>query len=401
MAIVEIAELDPQLRSLYHKKSLDWRWMGQRLCLDVPVDVFSSHQVDTGTQRLLRRIAARGGRWEAALDLGCGYGPICLHLAAAGLAGRVDAIDRDALAVAFTAHNARSNGLPQVSARGAIAYEHVPPAAYDALVTNLPAKAGRSVHQLILLGARRHLRGEGEVWVVAVEPLTQAIDEILAVEAVNIREKAAYKGHVVYSYSFSGEPPVPAEPYVRAETHFNWKGRQYPMRSLHGLAEFDNRSWATDLMLEVFRQRFEGKRITSMLVCEPGQGHVPVLASRIADGVEEIVAVSRDLIALKATQANLRGNDYEGPVQCVHSADLCCTCQEARPDVALATLNEKETAAVNVEKTRRLLSSCGGCPVIVGCRSSLGSRLGDKLRALGIRVPLRKRRKGFCSMLLE
>ncbi len=393
--------MDPQLRSLYRKKSLDWRWMGQRLCLDVPVDVFSSFQVDTGTQRLLRQIATRGGKWAAAVDLGCGYGPICLHLAAAGLADRVDAIDRDALAVTFTAHNARRNALSQVSARGAIAYEHVETAAYDAVVTNLPAKAGRCVHQLILLGARRHLRAEGEVWVVAVGPLEEAIDEVLSVEAVNVRRKIDRKGHVIYNYSFLAEPPVPAEPYVRARMRFQWKGREYPMTSLHGLDEFDNRSWVTDLMLEVFQQRFAGERIGAMLVCNPGQGHVAVLASKIAGGIEEIVAVSRDLIALKATQANLRRNDYEGQLRCVHSADMCGDCGDSRPEIALARLNEKEGTEVNVEKLRRLFSVRAGCRAIVGCRSAFASRLLNGLRVHGIRAAARKKRKGFCVMVLE
>jgi len=134
---------------------------------------------------------------------------------------------------------------------------------------------------------------------------------------------------------------------------------------------------------------------------DPGQGHVAVLASRIAEGVEEIVAVSRDLIALKATRMNLRENDYAGALRCVHSADLCSACDDARPEVALARLNAKETMAVNVEKLSRLLSSCGTCPVLVGCRSSFGSRLQDRLRAQGIRASLKKKRKGFCSMLLE
>jgi 16S rRNA (guanine1207-N2)-methyltransferase len=401
MDIVKTAALGPDLRSLYRKRSLDWRRGGRTLHLDVPVDVFSSFRVDTGTQRLLRRIGGCGRKWGAALDLGCGYGPIGLHLAAAGLAERVDAIDRDALAVDFTAHNARRNGLSQVAARGAIAYEHLPPAAYDAVVMNLPAKAGRRVHELMLLGAARHLRAEGEVWVVAVQPLQDALDEILSVEAVIVREKTARKGHVIYNYSFSAEPPVPAEPYVRARMGFQWKGWEYSMTSLHGLGEFDSRSWATDLMLEVFRQRFRGKEIRSLLVCNPGQGHVAVPAWRIAEGVEEIVAVSRDLIALKATCLNLRGNDYGGALRCVHSADLCGACDDASPEVALARLNEKETLAVNVEKLRRLLSACDGCRAIVGCKSAFASRLRERLRAEGIRASLKKKRKGFCSMVLE
>ena len=138
-----------------------------------------------------------------------------------------------------------------------------------------------------------------------------------------------------------------------------------------------------------------------MLVCTPGQGHVAVVASKIAAGIEEIVAVSRDLIALKATRANLRRNDYEGPLRCVHSADMCGACGDWRPEIALARLNEKEGTEVNIEKLRRLFSVRVGCRAIVGCKSAFASRLLGGLRGHGIRAASRKKRKGFCAMVLE
>ena len=118
---IEYAEPPETLRRLYANKTIESRLMGRTLRLDLPVDVFSSFQVDRGTRRLLRQIQAAAASWNAALDLGCGYGPIALHLAAAGVAGRCTAVDRDALAVSFTAANARHNDLANVEAHGAIA----------------------------------------------------------------------------------------------------------------------------------------------------------------------------------------------------------------------------------------------------------------------------------------
>jgi len=394
-------ELDPTLLSLLCKKTLSWKRPGRELLLDVPVDVFSSFQVDLGTERLLREIDPGDRKWATALDMGCGYGPVGLHLAAAGLAERVDAIDRDALAVAFTNHNARRNALSQVTAWGGIAYDPVPGAAYDAVVTNLPAKAGRSVHELILLGARRHLRPGGMVWLVAVEPLEAAVDEILGAEGVDVRRKVRRKGHVVYSYSFCGEPALPDAPYVRAKASFHWGALEYPMTCLHGLGEFDHRSWLSDLMVDLFHRRFRDQPIRRLMVCNPGQGHVAVLASRIAGEIEAILAVSRDLLGLKATQANLRDNGYQGALRGVHAADFACGCGDAGPDVVLATLNDKEGIEVNVELLRRLFSAGQGCRAVVGCGAGFASRLRDRLKRHGIRASARKKRKGFCASVLE
>jgi len=392
-------ELDAPLRDLYRKKTLAWRRMGRQLALDVPADVFSSFQVDLGTERLLRRIGSCGRKWNSVLDLGCGYGPIALHMAARGAAEHVEAVDRDALAVAFTAHNARQNRLDQVAARGRIAYDLLPEAAYDAVVTNLPAKAGRGVHEFMLLGAQRHLRAGGEVWMVAVEPLAGTLDEILAVDAVTVRERTVLKGHVVYNVSFSGSPPVPAEPYVRERRPFAWKRYDYTMTALHGLGEFDKRSWATDLMLDVFHRQFAGKAVGSLLVGNPGQGHGAVVAAMIARSVEEINAVSRDLIALKATAANLSAAGYRGTLRCIHAVDLSVGAG-ARPDVALILLHRKEGLDVNVEKLRRLRVAGAGCVIVAG-RTALTRRLLDRLGAFGIRGGVQKRRKGFCAALLR
>jgi SAM-dependent methyltransferase len=395
------ADLDGQLLALYRTRSLDVRLLGRRLRLDVPADVFSTFQVDVGTQALLRQIAVAGPTWATALDLGCGYGAICLAVGKAAIAQRADGVDRDALAVAFARHNARANGLSDAGIAGRLAYEEVQPRDYDAVICNLPAKAGEAVHRMMLLGAFDHLTADGEVWIVAVEPLAARIDEILAADAVRLRLRAARKRHVVYRYSFCHPPRLADAPYVRQRRSFRWKGQDYRLTALHGLAEFDSRSWASDLVLEAFAGTCRQQTVRRLMVCNPGQGHVPLLACRLARTIEEVVLVSRDRIALKASPANLLADGYRGAVRAVHTAAFSCGPGAAAPDAAVAVLREKEGLAVNVEKLRRLAATHGGCRVIAGCKSAFGSRLQQALRKAGIRAAVRTKKRGFCAVAFQ
>ena len=326
---------------------------------------------------------------------------IALCLAASAVAGQVDAIDRDALAVAFTRHNARVNGLAGVDARGAIAYEHLPPHAYDAVASNLPAKAGPGVHRLMLLGAFDVLREGGEVWLVAVKPLAEAIDAILSDEAVRLLGKVPRGGHVVYHYGFTGRPALPDRPYHRADETFQWKTREYSLACLHGLGDFDTRGWASGLAIDLFAKTVRSRRVTSLGVCDPGQGHVPVLAALIGGTIERMAVVSRDLIALKATAANLPAGGYAGQLHLTHAVDPSPACRQVEAQVVLATLHEKEGMDVNVEKISRLLSAGRDCRVIAACKAAFGSRLREHLRKFGRHCPLKKKRKGVAAFCFE
>lgn len=390
--------LSPSLFAAYHKKSLALDFLRQEIRLDVPFDVFSTFDVDTGTRRLLRQIAKAAPRWGSALDLGCGYGPLALAVAKAQVAGRVDGIDRDALAVAFARHNARKNRLPDLDLRGALAYEDVG-ARYDAVLCNLPAKAGAGVHRLMMLGAFDHLTPGGEVWLVVVRVLEPAVDEILSADGIELRRKVRAGEHTVYHYGFSGAPPAaPRSPYLREVRRFDWRGHRYTLEALHGLAEYDSRSRATDAVLDLLRHHAKAAGVKAAMVCEPGQGHVPVLLPILWPGLERISIAARNLLALRATEANLRKNSYEGDLRCVHTAEPAAACQPPHPDLIVAMLREKEGIDANVEKVRQLLAASPGRPLIAGCKSAFASRLERQLHRCGVRSRRKKKLRGFCAV---
>ncbi|MCD6303974.1 MAG: methyltransferase, partial [Planctomycetes bacterium] len=325
METPEPTYLDDELFELLGRKTIEWSAAGRPLRLAVPVDVFSGFQVDLGTRRLVRQIDRSGAGWERVLDLGCGYGAVGLYLAAAGRARHVCAVDRDALAAAFCARNAAANGLERVTARGGLDYDALPAGGFDAVVANVPAKAGPPVHRAMLLGASRVLRDGGEVWIVVVEPLAGRVDEILSDPAVELRAKVPLRGHVVYRFGFAGRCELPARPYVRRRGEFTWRDRRYVMTCLHGLAGFDRRGRAADLAVSLFSRLEAARRARELVVCEPGQGHVAVLAAGLAAGAERVVLVSRDRLALRASRANLLQNGWTGPVEQVHSVDFAAS----------------------------------------------------------------------------
>ncbi len=391
--------IDTPIVDLYRKKSISVAWLGRSVVFDLPVDVFSSFQLDRGTGLLLRAIVDARPQWARALDLGCGYGPISLCLSVLGLAERIDAIDRDALAVRFTAWNAQQNGVTNVAVRGGLDYAGCPAGGYDAVVANLPAKAGEPVHRQMLYGAADCLAPCGEVWIVVVRPLEPSIDRILSHPAVRVRDKVQKAGHVVYRYAFQGRPEMAQSPYRRGIERFAWGRQEYSIATAWGLPEFDTRALATDLVLRDCESLGGGSGLRRALVWNPGQGHIPVLLARVAAPPAALTIASRDLLALATTRTNLEQNGYAGPIVEYHTAGLAAGPADDGLELVIGTLNEGEGLAICRENLRRAAARFAGVPMLLGCSSSLGSRLVPALKKAGLQARVQTRRKGFASLL--
>ncbi len=110
----------------YLKKDVAITMAGQRIEFAVSQTLFSSHQVDIGSAHLLKTLPLDLiGDKARILDLGCGYGPLGLTLARLRPGAEVHMVDRDALAVDFTAFNAHRLGLSNATAYGSLGYDDV------------------------------------------------------------------------------------------------------------------------------------------------------------------------------------------------------------------------------------------------------------------------------------
>ncbi len=129
--------------------------------------LFSPREVDLGTRMLIDRLEVREG--DDCLDLGCGYGPIGLALAALAPRGRTLLVDTDFVAVDYAQRNAKANRLANVEARLSNGFDAIEAdRTFDVIACNLPAKVGNELTTILVADARAHLKPGGALYLVTL-----------------------------------------------------------------------------------------------------------------------------------------------------------------------------------------------------------------------------------------
>lgn len=131
--------------------------------------IFSPREIDEGTRLLLDYIDITDD--ADCLDIGCGYGPIGITLAKLAPKGKTLMVDKDFVAVNYANKNITLNKLNNASAKLSNAFDQVGNDKYDIIVSNIPAKVGKELLQLILHDALAHLKPGGQFYVVTVNGL--------------------------------------------------------------------------------------------------------------------------------------------------------------------------------------------------------------------------------------
>ncbi|NJP04834.1 MAG: methyltransferase [Chloroflexaceae bacterium] len=181
----------------YYKKRILYAWREQRFTFDVAHTLFSSFQVDEGTDLLLRTIDIAAP--SRIIDLGCGCGVIGIVLARRFAQAEVLMLDKDLLAVRYATHNARLNRTPNTTVIGSVALEQAPPGPYDLIVSNIPAKIGdAAIEQEFVLKPLQRLAPGGEYWFVVVSGLNRLIPSIGTRNQLRLKELKKRSGHTVY-----------------------------------------------------------------------------------------------------------------------------------------------------------------------------------------------------------
>ncbi len=141
--------------------------------------LFSPREIDEGTRLLLQLVAV--GPEDDCLDLGCGYGPVGLTLAALAPRGRTLMVDKDFVAVEFSRRNAQRNGITNATALLSNGLDQIDPALrFDLIASNIPAKVGKEMLSLYLHDAHARLRPGGRLYVVTINGLRQFMKRNLA-----------------------------------------------------------------------------------------------------------------------------------------------------------------------------------------------------------------------------
>lgn len=393
---------------------MEFPWAGRTLRLWLSQSLFSGDGVDAGTRALLDAVADRlsGLPVRRALDLGCGAGVIGVALAALWPESRIVMSDRDALAGAVSAANAKENGAAGAAAVGCLGVPagHAP---FDLIAANLPAKVGEPVLDLLVRTAAAAAPG-GHLALVVIRARQGRVEQALCGRARIVHRRELRAHTVLIAKSAPGAigagPAGGALPaggaigaYLRSETALRYGGQVVPLRTAWGLPDFDSVPYALRAAEPLLRADTLGGRV---LIWNPGQGLAacrlglpPAAGEAPATDRQRRPAItvgSRDLLQVQVTQHNLRraGMTAAG----VHAPSIAAARETGRFSGVVAAHADTdgpwwrwiaEAADRLLEPDGRLLLTAASTPVERAVRGLPGlAKLADR------------RRRGFRAVLL-
>ena len=151
--------------------------LGYSLTFHATWGLFSPRAVDEGTRLLLRHMTIREA--DDCLDLGCGYGPIGIAMAKAAPQGRTLLVDKDFVAIEYARKNIAVNGLSNCEAMLSNGFRDLGDRTFDVMASNVPAKVGKELLQLLLHDARAHLKSGGRLYLVTINGLRRFMEKHL------------------------------------------------------------------------------------------------------------------------------------------------------------------------------------------------------------------------------
>ncbi|MCA9961069.1 MAG: methyltransferase [Anaerolineales bacterium] len=308
-------------------KRVQFRFSRQELRFDLSQSLFSSFDIDAGSRLLLKTVATQldMASFGSALDVGCGVGVLGLSVKKVNPQIELVLQDRDALAVAFAARNARLNKLRDVVVQGGLAFQAVAGRRFDLILCNLPGKAGEPVLASLLAQMPLHLTAAGIAAVVVVKPLAEMVAGALQQQGSEVTYREMGQGYAVFHFhggtAVSPDAPLTLTPYLRAQPDFTIAKKSFALQTVHNVPEFDSVGYYTTLAASMLN----GERVNGrVLFWNPGQGHLPVYL-RLASGREitHYTLAGRDALSLQISAQNLE--TYGVPaaqIQQLHTSDF-------------------------------------------------------------------------------
>ncbi len=145
----------------------------QALTFHTTWGLFSPREIDAGSKLLLEHIKV--DKNTKALDMGCGYGALGLTLASMCPDGSVTMVDKDYVAIEYCRKNADVNELSNTDIFLSNGLNQVEASDFDLIVTNLPAKSGKELYQLMFHDTHQKLKPGGTCYIVTINGLRQFV----------------------------------------------------------------------------------------------------------------------------------------------------------------------------------------------------------------------------------
>jgi 16S rRNA G1207 methylase RsmC len=182
---------------VYFKKEISYSFGEQKFNFDVANTLFSTFDIDHGTDILIRAITVNNPK--SILDIGCGYGPLGIILAKNNPQAKVVMVDKDLLAVRYTEYNITKNNVTNATVLGSLGVEAVKNKTFDLIVSNIPAKIGdEAIAHEFIIDPYKLLNPSGEYWVVVVSALNRLIPKVCSLNNIKVEEIRKRRGHTVY-----------------------------------------------------------------------------------------------------------------------------------------------------------------------------------------------------------
>lgn len=155
--------------------------------------VFSKGELDFGTELLLKTFEYNNPQKKTFLDMGCGCGPIGIYASKLGFA--VDMSDVNKRAIHLSNMALKEQGL-KANIFESDAYESINNK-YDYIVSNPPIRVGKEKLYEIIMGAKKHLKDNGELWIVVrkqqgAESLIRDMKDVYSSVVVIVKKKGFY-----------------------------------------------------------------------------------------------------------------------------------------------------------------------------------------------------------------
>ncbi len=148
--------------------------LGKELLFKTTWGLFSPRGIDEGTALLLDHLQI--GAREQVLDIGCGYGPLGVAIAAQDPMHEVHMVDKDYIATEYAKRNVIHNQLQNCQVYLSNGLSEVPHAVkFDTIVSNIPAKVGREMLTILLCDAYARMEPGSQIVVVTINGLRDFI----------------------------------------------------------------------------------------------------------------------------------------------------------------------------------------------------------------------------------
>jgi 16S rRNA (guanine1207-N2)-methyltransferase len=182
---------------VYFKKEISYKFGEENFVFEVAETLFSTFDIDHGTDILIRAITFNSPR--SILDIGCGYGPLGIILAKNNPQAEAIMVDKDLLAIAYTRNNIIKNNVKNAVALGSLGVDAVKDKKFDLVVSNIPAKIGdKAISKEFILEPYKLLNPNGEYWIVVVSALNRLIPKVCALNKIKVKKIRKRRGHTVY-----------------------------------------------------------------------------------------------------------------------------------------------------------------------------------------------------------